>query len=120
MEKVSDPEGYGGAMRLRRVLQSLLWRRMRPWILVAAAGTSSVLGCSDAPAPKRVTTTAAALALSLPPAPPERLALPSVPIVVGTSAGYLPGSWEVMPTGKLTYSILLDVSAGRTGMQPRT
>jgi hypothetical protein len=101
------------------ILPSLLWKRMRPWLLVAAAGASSVLGCSDEPAPELVTRTTAALDPSLPPTPPEMLALPPAPIVVGTSAGYLPGSWEVTPAGRFTYSIPLDVPAGRADMQPK-
>jgi RHS repeat-associated protein len=49
---------------------------------------------------------------------PGRMVLPATPIAVGASVGYLPGSWDVSPAGQFTYSIPLDVPAGRAGMQP--
>lgn len=49
---------------------------------------------------------------------PAAMPLPSNPIAVGASVGYLPGSWDVSPTGQFAYSIPLDVPTGRAGMQP--
>src|SRR5687767_4901091 len=46
------------------------------------------------------------------------LSLPDPAIVPGTLAGYLPGRSEVTASGELTYSIPLDIPAGRAGMQP--
>ncbi len=52
------------------------------------------------------------------PGPPVAIELPENPIVAGTSAGYLPGSPEVSPTGEMTYTLPLDVPAGVAGMEP--
>lgn len=52
------------------------------------------------------------------PGPPVTIELPGNPIVAGTSAGYLPGSPEVSPTGEMTYTLPLDVPAGVAGMEP--
>ena len=45
-------------------------------------------------------------------------AVRETPIVPGTTAGYLPGTSEVTPSGEFTYRIDLDVPAGRAGMEP--
>jgi Salmonella virulence plasmid 65kDa B protein len=49
---------------------------------------------------------------------PATMPLPATPISVGASVGALPGGWEVPATGEFTYSIPLDVPAGRANMQP--
>jgi len=55
-----------------------------------------------------------------PPALPAAWGYPSTPIVAGRGdLGYLPGSQGVSSTGQLTYSIPIDVPAGRAGMQPK-
>ena len=53
------------------------------------------------------------------PMPPVAYAVSGNPIVSGTGdLGYLPGSGEVSAQGAYTYTIPLEVPAGRVGMQP--
>jgi RHS repeat-associated protein len=53
------------------------------------------------------------------PLPPAPLAVSDNPIEAGAGdLGYLAGSGEVSPQGQYTYSIPIDVPAGRAGMQP--
>jgi len=53
------------------------------------------------------------------PSTPLAFSLPSQPIVPGGGdLGYLPGSGSVSPQGQYTYSIPLEVPAGRGGMHP--
>lgn len=68
----------------------------------------------------RVVTPSEALALdsSLPPPMPKALTVPTQAIVPAASVGYLPGSWDVTPTGDFTYAVPLDVPPGRVNMQP--
>jgi RHS repeat-associated protein len=51
---------------------------------------------------------------------PVRIALPTTPVVAATekSGDYLPGSGDVTSAGAFTYSIPLEVPAGRNGMEP--
>src|SRR5262245_41251992 len=60
-----------------------------------------------------------ALDPNTPPPLPAPLDLPAQPIVPGAAVGYLPGNWNVTPTGRFTYSIPIDVPPGRAGMEPR-
>jgi RHS repeat-associated protein len=58
---------------------------------------------------------------SMEPSMPMALRIPSTPIVAqaqDTALGYLPGSGEVSAQGQYTYSIPIEVPAGRGGMQP--
>jgi RHS repeat-associated protein len=51
---------------------------------------------------------------------PFPIALPITPLIAATegSGDYLPGSWDVTSAGAFTYSIPLEVPAGRNGMAP--
>lgn len=60
----------------------------------------------------------ATLSAQASPALPKPLVVPDVPIVAGSPTGYLPGLWDVNSSGVFTYSMPLDVPAGRAGMQP--
>jgi Salmonella virulence plasmid 65kDa B protein len=56
---------------------------------------------------------------ALPPPVPGTIPLPAMPIVAGKVAvGYLPATSDVLPTGTYSYSIPLDVPAGRNAMEP--
>jgi RHS repeat-associated protein len=53
-----------------------------------------------------------------PPVKPEGLSIPGTPIVAGSPVGYLASSGMVTPGGQYSYSVPLDVPAGREGMAP--
>ena len=90
------------------------WRRERgsvAWLVALAllGGLLAVVGF--APAASTVSK----------PSPPSGLDLPQAPIVAGAAGsdlGYLPGSGSVSKTGQYTYTIPLEVPAGRAGVQP--
>jgi len=85
--------------------------------LPAVAATATALAMIVATLPA-VAAAAGATALDGPPALPKPLPIPGTPITAATSAGYLPGSGEVTPSGEYTYRIPLAVPAGRAGMAP--
>src|SRR5262245_43141879 len=53
-----------------------------------------------------------------PPAPPKALVLPDTPIMAGAGVGYVTSSWGVGSSGQFSYTIPLDVPAGRAGIAP--
>ena len=54
------------------------------------------------------------------PSMPIPIALPTNPVIAAVkgSGDYLPGFWDVTSSGGFTYSIPLEVPAGRNGMEP--
>ena len=85
-------------------------------LLAGAVALVSVLAGSGGPWP--VLQPAYAGTADGAPAMPGRLGIPSQPILPGASVGYLPGSGSVTPQGGYTYTLPLEVPAGRAGMQP--
>jgi len=81
------------------------------------------IACSDSAPPRGVDAFAdpgdpTDLPWPLPPPPPISIGLPIDVIVPSEPVGYLEGSSAVTPSGELTYTIPLEVPAGRAGMQP--
>lgn len=84
---------------------------------------AAVLGCLCAALLAALPQTArTAWAADAPPVMPDRLVAPNGGVPVGGPAskatGFLPGSWNVSPAGAFTYSVPLQVPAGRAGMAP--
>jgi RHS repeat-associated protein len=86
--------------------------------VVASVLTLCLLVAMSAPTLAAAVSPKPIVAGATPPVLPEPLTAPATPIVGGSSAGYLPESWDVTPDGAFTDSIPLEVPAGRAGMAP--
>jgi hypothetical protein len=94
------------------------YRKRRHWLhMLAAAVLVTAAGFSGLPS---VTPIAEAGPVTKP-SMPATLRIPDTPIVSGSARvdlGYLPGSGSVSTRGQYTYTIPIEVPAGRAGMQP--